>query len=126
MVRDSLPASSSPVIFDGFPRTIPQAEALDAMLRGLGRALPYAVCFRIDLTEAERRMLGRGRDDDTAETVKRRFEIFEEHRQEIESFYNRSNPRRFVEIDASQPIERVTADLLRALDLTRSPTPLQQ
>ncbi len=118
MVRDALPADrAKPVIFDGFPRTIPQAQALDAMLKEQGHNLPRVVSFCIDLREAGERMLVRGREDDAAETIKRRFEVFEEHKREIETYYNNPSSGRFVEIDASQPVEAVTRQLLRALEL---------
>jgi adenylate kinase len=123
MVEEALPAKSW-AIFDGFPRTIPQARALDAMLQSRGRGLPHAICFRIDLPEAEKRLLGRGREDDNAATIRRRFQVFEEHRQELESYYNNPNSKRFTLIDAAQPVERVAGDLLRDLEprLAASPT----
>lgn len=117
MVKGALPESSVPVIFDGFPRTIPQARTLDTMLQEREGAVPRAICFRVDLSDAEKRMLGRGRDDDTRQTVARRFAVFEEHRQSLEAYYNRARDVRFFEIDASQPVDRVTAQLLRVLGL---------
>jgi adenylate kinase len=116
MVEDALPENSR-VIFDGFPRTIPQAQALDKMLKLRGRGLPQAICFRIALAEAEKRLIGRAREDDNAATIKRRFRVFEEHRQELEGYYNSPHSTRFVEIDGSQPVEKVALDLDRALAL---------
>jgi adenylate kinase len=117
MVRQTLPEHTRPMIFDGFPRTIPQARALDEMLKSLRRDVPVAVCFRIDLLEAKRRLVGRGRDDDDDATVQHRFDVFERHRQELERYYNTKPSSRFREIDASQPMERVTRDLLSILEI---------
>ena len=67
-------------ILDGFPRTIPQAEALDAMLDEIGRKLAAVLEFQLDEREAIRRILGRateeGRSDDTSEVAKRRLEVY--------------------------------------------------
>jgi len=47
------------VLFDGFPRTVAQAEALDALLQTRGRGLPGAIYFQIDRGLLEERLLGR-------------------------------------------------------------------
>jgi adenylate kinase len=47
------------VLFDGFPRTVTQAKALDALLESRGRGLPGAVYFQIDRSLLEERLLGR-------------------------------------------------------------------
>ncbi len=47
------------VLFDGFPRTVPQAQALDALLADRGRGLPRAVYFAIERAALEARLLGR-------------------------------------------------------------------
>jgi adenylate kinase len=124
MVEEALPEKAW-VIFDGFPRTIPQARALDEMLQLRGRGLPHAICFRIELPAAEKRLLGRGREDDVASTIKRRFQVFEEHRQELESYYNNPHSRRFIEINGSQAVEKVADDLRRALESTLAASPIQ-
>lgn len=121
MVRESLPnGTKTGIIFDGFPRTTPQAQALDDMLNETKRSLPRTVYFRIDLKEAERRLLTqRQRDDDQPETIRHRFEIFAEQLDELKAYFSASN--RFVQIDASQPVEMVTAQLLRTLGLKARP-----
>lgn len=68
------------VIFDGFPRTIPQAEALKSMLTERGEKISITLNLIVDESELMRRLLLRaeieGRADDNEETIKRRFEVY--------------------------------------------------
>ena len=63
-------------ILDGFPRTGPQVEALDQLI-GL-EGLDKVVLFEVDEDALAARMLSRGRADDTEETIRNRFKIYEE------------------------------------------------
>lgn len=55
-VREHL---QSPIVFDGFPRTVPQAEGLDRLLNRFGRELTYAVLIDLDDEEVVRRLSSR-------------------------------------------------------------------
>lgn len=61
MVREVLEEESAAagVVFDGFPRTLPQAEALDGLLRDLGRRIEAVLVLRVDDEEIVRRLSGR-------------------------------------------------------------------
>jgi adenylate kinase len=61
------------VLFDGFPRTVAQAEALDALLQARGRGLPGAVFFDIDRAELEQRLLGRWTNPRTGRVYHEKF-----------------------------------------------------
>ena len=67
-------------VLDGFPRTLPQAEALDEMLREIGRELSIVFELQIPDEVGIERLLGRaaeeGRKDDTPEVIARRLEIY--------------------------------------------------
>ena len=68
-------------IFDGFPRTIPQAEALDALLAEKGQAIDSLVALDVPEDEIVARLLNRGkssgRDDDNDEKIIRtRFKVY--------------------------------------------------
>ena len=65
------------VLFDGFPRTAEQAEALSRMLAGLGQTLTLAVNIDVDVAEVTQRMLTRGRVDDTPEAIARRLDLYD-------------------------------------------------
>jgi adenylate kinase len=63
-------------ILDGFPRTVPQAEQLDAKLSVSGAALGHVVSFDVPEAELTRRLLGRGRADDTPAVVRERLQNY--------------------------------------------------
>ena len=96
-------------ILDGFPRTIPQAEALDAMLDEIGRKLAAVLEFQLDEREAIRRILGRateeGRSDDTSEVAKRRLEVYRAQTEPLVAYYLAQGI--LVGIDASGPVGEV-------------------
>ena len=72
-------------ILDGFPRTVPQVQALDELI-GRG-GLDYVVVFEVIEDELTDRMLSRGRDDDTEETIGNRFKVYSDQTQPLLDVY---------------------------------------
>lgn len=64
----------SPVLFDGFPRTVAQARALDALLDASGRGLPQAIYFKIERAGLAERLLGRWTNPRTGRVYHERFD----------------------------------------------------
>lgn len=79
LAYDSRPSDKG-VIFDGFPRTIPQAEALKQMLQQRGHELGMMVELVVDEDTLMKRLLRRasleGRADDNEDTIRARFEVY--------------------------------------------------
>ena len=79
------------VIFDGFPRTLAQAEALDRLLSETGTRLLGVVLVEVPEEELVRRILRRaeleGRSDDNEETVRRRLEVYREKTEPLVGYY---------------------------------------
>jgi adenylate kinase len=111
-------------ILDGFPRTVPQAEALDRMLAEKGLSLDAAIELKVDegilLKRVEKRiaeMAARGeplRADDNAEALGKRLTAYRAQTAPLIGYYAGTGLLRTV--DGMAPIEKVTAAIAAALD----------
>jgi adenylate kinase len=91
MVRQALAGSGdTPVLLDGFPRTVAQAGALDEALADHGRALTAAVLIDVPDDVVAERILGRsqGRSDDNPETVRERLRVYHDATVPLISHYD--------------------------------------
>ena len=107
-------------ILDGFPRTLPQAEALDGLLRELGRKIDAVLDFQVaDHEVLLQRMLRRAaeenRSDDTPEGIHRRLELYERETAPLVEYY-RSTRGNVVGIHADRAIEDVFHEIAESLD----------
>jgi adenylate kinase len=79
------------VIMDGFPRTLPQAEAVDRLLRPLSRHVDRVLLIDVTEDELVDRMVKRarieGRADDTPETIRKRQAVYREQTAPLIAFY---------------------------------------
>jgi adenylate kinase len=98
LIREEL---ADRVIFDGFPRTIPQAEALDRLLEETGTKLLGVVLVEAPEEELVRRMLKRaeleGRSDDNEETIRRRLQVYREKTEPLIQYYEKTGALRRVD-----------------------------
>ena len=106
-------------VLDGFPRTVPQAEALERRLRELGRPLDAVVSFEIDEDELRDRLAGRAEEEDRAEdedegAIRRRLELFDRETEPLLDFY--SGRGLLVPIQAEGELDEVTGRIAAALD----------
>jgi adenylate kinase len=98
-------------ILDGFPRTLSQAESLAELLAERGEQLDAVVEFKVPEEELVQRLLGRGRDDDTEDVVRRRQEVYREETAPLLEHYR----ERLVTIDAVGAVEEITDRVSDAL-----------
>jgi adenylate kinase len=113
---DTLPG----FVLDGFPRTMPQAEALDDLLGRLGRDLDVVLEFQVAdrqtlLERLLRRAADESRSDDTPEAIQRRLELYDRETAPLVEYY-RSTRGNVVGIHADRTIEDVFAEVRQALD----------
>ncbi len=104
-------------LFDGFPRTIEQAESLRRMLATMGRELDHVILLTADEVELRQRMLQRatieGRSDDTPETIAERLVTYRQQTRPLIEFYRSRGLLR--EVDGMGSPDEVFARILAAL-----------
>lgn len=88
------------VIFDGYPRTIPQAEALEQMLADRGTHIDAVVGLEVPEDELVRRILLRGqmsgRADDNEETARKRLEVYHNQTSPLKAYYEEQGKYRAI------------------------------
>ena len=106
-------------VLDGFPRTLPQAEALYELLRGLGRDLDVVFDFQVpDREVLLQRLLDRAaverRSDDTPDAIERRLELYERETAPLVDYY-RSHQANVVGIHADRTVDEVFHEIEQSL-----------
>ena len=105
------------VIFDGFPRTIAQAEALDEMLEQRGEKVNVVIGLEVDDAELIKRIVERGktsgRADDNEETAKKRLDTYYAQTLPLKKFYE--DQGKYVKINGVGTIDGIYADIRAAI-----------
>jgi adenylate kinase len=120
LIRERLQAEDAQdgFVLDGFPRTQPQAEALDKMLQEIERPLDAVFELQIADDPCMTRLLKRaeleGREDDTPEVIERRLRTYHEQTEPLVEHYRTRGS--LVGIPADEPIDQVFAEIQKALD----------
>lgn len=101
-------------LFDGFPRTVQQAESLDQMLAE--RNMPLDLVLALDVSEPQlvKRLLARGRPDDTREAISERFRQYSRLTQPLLDYYRDRQILR--QIDAEGTPDEVFVKIRGAVD----------
>ena len=106
------------VIFDGFPRTIPQAEALKQMLNERGDKVAAMIELAVPEDELMKRLILRGqqsgRADDNEETIKKRLVVYHSQTQPLIEWYKQEGLHHH--IDGLGELDRIFADICKVVD----------
>lgn len=117
-VYDGFGKDHGGVIFDGFPRTIPQAEALSKMLDERGHKV--AAMIELDVPEEElmTRLIKRGqesgRSDDNEETIKKRLDVYHSQTAPLIEWYKKENIHNH--INGLGEMSRIFGDICQVVD----------
>jgi adenylate kinase len=120
MIEDRLsePDAADGFVLDGFPRNLAQAEALDAMLGGIGRGLNAILFFdvpdEVGMERALKRAEIEGRSDDTPEAIAKRLSVYHEQTEPIVEHYRATG--KLVPLHAERTIDQVWAEISAALE----------
>ena len=110
------PDTANGFVLDGFPRTIPQAAALDAILADRGGARVIALVVHSD--EVIRRLAGRGREDDDAYVIKERLAVYARETEPVLEYYRRRNV--VTVLDGNRPLDAVTESIEETVKKAKS------
>lgn len=115
---DKHPAAAG-FIFDGFPRTIAQAEALDSLLERQDDAVSLMLALEVGEEELRKRLRSRaktsGRSDDAdPEVIQQRIDTYREETAPVTEYYRAQ--RKLAEVDGEGSIDTITDRLFKAVD----------
>ena len=109
---------SKGVIFDGFPRTIAQAQALKKMLAERGQDVSVMLDLEVPEEELMVRLIKRGKDsgraDDNEETIKKRLHVYHSQTSPLIDWYK--NEKKYQHINGLGTMDGIFADICEAVD----------
>ncbi len=118
VIDDNKEAAKKGVIFDGFPRTIPQAEALETLLNERGTSVTAVVGLEVPEEELIDRLVKRGqmsgRSDDNEETIKKRLAVYHNQTSPLQEFYKEKGL--YKAIKGTGTIDGIFEDIKAAID----------
>ena len=105
-------------IFDGFPRTVAQAQALDILLERLGHRVDKVIRLKVDeeqlLARITKRFQEQGRRDDNPEVFSTRLRAYTDQTKPLLPYY--AEQGKLAEVDGMAAVEEVAASIDQALD----------
>ena len=117
-VYDSFGKEHKGVIFDGFPRTIPQAQALKDMLAKRGHKVAAMIELDVPEDELMKRLIKRGqesgRSDDNEETIKKRLTVYHNQTSPLIEWYEKEGIHHH--INGLGELDRIFGDICAVID----------
>ena len=117
-IIDHEPKAKDGVILDGFPRTVPQADALKRFFERRGQELHHVIGLEVPEGELIDRMIKRGmqtgRADDNIETIKNRLNVYHQSTTPLRDYYIKEGKYRAIK--GSGTVEKIFADIAKAID----------
>ena len=117
-VYDSFGKEHKGVIFDGFPRTIPQAQALKDMLAKRGHKVAAMIELDVPEDELMKRLIKRGqesgRSDDNEETIKKRLNVYHNQTSPLIEWYEKEGIHHH--INGLGELDRIFGDICAVID----------
>lgn len=111
-------AGAAGVVFDGFPRTIPQADALNELLLRKGTELHAVVGLEVPAADLTERLLKRGlesgRSDDNAQTIAHRLEVYHSQTEPLREYYR--NCGKFISVNGKGLVDDIFHDIERGIE----------
>ena len=106
-------------LFDGFPRTIAQAESLDKFLKSIDMQINATIALDVDEEELISRIIDRGKtsnrsDDQDIEKIQNRFNEYNMKTSTLSRYYK--DQKKFFELDGSGTVEEITKRLFDLID----------
>jgi len=109
-------------VFDGFPRTIRQAEDLDKLLGETGNNVTLVLALKVDEEEVVNRLLKRaqleGRKDDTEEVIRNRMKVYHSQTRPLMEFYARQG--KLKELQGVGSIDEIFASICKVIEAKKS------
>src|SRR3978361_1763457 len=122
MISNKLDANKNAngFIFDGFPRTVAPAEALDGLLASKGKAIASMVALEVDDDELEHRLLLRGKDsgrpdDANPEVIRKRIHEYNNKTAPVAGFYKAQN--KFKSVNGTGDVDEIFQSICAVVDL---------
>jgi len=106
------------LLLDGFPRNLHQAEFLDELLKFYEREHLDIIYLNTPEEVIRKRMLGRGRSDDTEESINKRLSLYRQQTEPVLDYYRKRANTDFVTIDGTRTIDEVQNEIRAGLGLS--------